>query len=486
MAAPPWSNWAQTVQWTGAVQKPTTLEELERCVKGASRVFVVGSGHSFHFPAAPPTEGLTSGTILLDLTHGFNKVLSVQPSTEGDRSGTCVVEAGCSLGQLATTLQKQNLALESMPSLMSITIAGAVLTGTHGSGASISVMATLVNEMDVMTASGEVVTIRDPRFFLHVGLLGIVIRLTLRCVPSYSLHQRVYEHIQLQKFLPMAREVVEHVESSSFWIDLGRAEVMAWLRFRIEDMTPTEELDVGGMLRAIPVRVSETNDPVQTQMTGPWLDVLPFFGIGQSLPNRETVQAEFFIPLSEVQQAIEALQAIPDAARHLPHIEVRVVKGDHLALSPCNFRFLTDEKDLFACLHFGFPKNMQTVAMTVNAIERALKPWGSRPHWGKLFTVSGCTLERFCGPAAHRDCAAFWALVLHHDPRGKFRNALIDQVARKVVAVQEFKQLHGALPGRWPFHCRSIDSTALATGTLVLASMAAMVLVFRRKMLASR
>jgi xylitol oxidase len=45
-----------------------------------------------------------------------------------------------------------------------------------------------------------------------------------------------------------------------------------------------------------------------------------------------------------------------------------------------------------------------------------------RPHWGKLFTIPGGELQR-----RYERCEEFKRLLAEYDPKGKFRNAFLEQ-----------------------------------------------------------
>jgi alditol oxidase len=75
-------------------------------------------------------------------------------------------------------------ALHNMASLPHVTIAGAVATGTHGSGDRLGNLATAVATLEIVRATGDVITIRrgDPGFdgmVVALGALGIVTRVIL-------------------------------------------------------------------------------------------------------------------------------------------------------------------------------------------------------------------------------------------------------------------------------------------------------------------
>ncbi|BCW51682.1 hypothetical protein StoSoilB13_40240 (plasmid) [Arthrobacter sp. StoSoilB13] len=56
-------------------------------------------------------------------------------------------------------------------------------------------------------------------------------------------------------------------------------------------------------------------------------------------------------------------------------------------------------------------------------VEEALRPFGARPHWGKLFTPS---LYDFA--TLYPRFEDFCSLAATNDPSGKFRNALLDSI----------------------------------------------------------
>lgn len=188
--------------------------------------------------------------------------------------------------------------------------------------------------------------------------------------------------------------------------------------------------------------LAETTRPVTTTGAGKWYELLAFFQVGDKLPHRgQTVQAEFFVPFAKVPEALRAVRALPNVARLLPQgSEVRLVRGDGFALSPCHRRFRGQrsgecgetmenaEDGLFASIHFTLVNDPISVPEVVAAVERTLRPFDARPHWGKLFSVSGRLVERLYGAKEDPTCATFWHNVFALDPEAKFRNALFDQL----------------------------------------------------------
>lgn len=199
------------------MQRPRSVEEVSSLVRGAARVQVVAAGHSFHLPAGH--VGDREPDLVLDLQPNMGRVLQVDPG-----AGRCVVEGGCTFATLVTALEARQMALENTASVLEISVAGAVLTGTHGSGQRHRVLADMVLAMELVTASGEVIELleEDSRSnFMHLGLLGVVTKLTLRIVPFYEVAQRVYECLPFETLLGNLSRLAARCYSTSFWVDWG-------------------------------------------------------------------------------------------------------------------------------------------------------------------------------------------------------------------------------------------------------------------------
>ena len=61
------------------------------------------------------------------------------------------------------------------------------------------------------------------------------------------------------------------------------------------------------------------------------------------------------------------------------------------------------------------------VLPAVAALENALEPFGTRPHWGKVFGTAPATVA-----VRWPRLADFAALARRHDATGKFRNAVLE------------------------------------------------------------
>ena len=91
------------------------------------------------------------------------------------------------------------LAMENMGDIDYQALAGAVGTGTHGTGETLGSISTQVVGLRLVLATGETLdcsATQEPAIFdaarVSVGALGVTTRITLRVLPAYRLHERTW------------------------------------------------------------------------------------------------------------------------------------------------------------------------------------------------------------------------------------------------------------------------------------------------------
>ena len=126
---------------------------------------------------------------------------STSPSSAGiervdPETGDATIWAGTRISDLGEPLLAQGRALANQGDIDRQAIAGAVSTGTHGTGRKHGSFSAAVRAMELMRADGELVTIdaAEPERLraaaLSLGLLGVLTRVTLATVPAYKLRER--------------------------------------------------------------------------------------------------------------------------------------------------------------------------------------------------------------------------------------------------------------------------------------------------------
>lgn len=331
---------------------------------------------------------------------------------------TVRVGPAATFAQLAHTLNRNGLALANLASLPHISVCGGVATATHGSGDRLGNLATLVRGIRLLTADGEVVTMKaeDPRLpgaAVHLGLLGLVLEVTLQVVPYYEVSQTVFQGLEWEALFEHLDEVFALGRSVSVFHRLGAAADAVWVKADPERNLPEEIF--GATAARVPQHPLHGGDTTaataQLGEPGPWSERLPHFRSGFMPSNGSEIQSEAFVARADAPSAIRQLLTLGE--RLAPTLligELRTVAADDLWLSPQHQRGSVG-------LHFTWKRDPRAVAANVALIERTLAPFAIRPHWGKVFSVAPETLVR-CYPRA-KDFAKLRADL---DPRGVFVN----------------------------------------------------------------
>ena len=182
------ANWAGNLTYGASVlHEPSSVEELQEIVARASRVRAVGSRHSFNRIADTDHAQVSVA--------GLPACLDIN---ESDREVT--VSAGLLYGELGQRLGAAGWALHNLASLPHISVAGAIATGTHGSGDRNGSLASAVSAIGLVGADGELreVSRGDQDFdgmVVSLGALGVVTSVSLDIQPTYDVRQDVFEHL---------------------------------------------------------------------------------------------------------------------------------------------------------------------------------------------------------------------------------------------------------------------------------------------------
>lgn len=403
------TNWSRYYDYRASVlHRPTNLEELSRIVERAPRIRALGSRHSF--------SGIADSDVLVTL-EDMPRAIRIDEETE-----TVSFGAGIRYGELGAALQANGWALRNLASLPHISVAGAVATGTHGSGDRNGTLSRAVAGLELVTASGEVVNIGpiDEGFdgaIVSLGALGIVSRLTLDIEPTFEVRQDVYEGLTWTRLLENFDAIMARAYSVSVFTDwAGESVGRVWLKSVIGAARPPGELYGArpSVADLHPLAAMEsTNTTQQGGVPGAWIDRLPHFRMEFTPSNGVELQSEYLVPRRHAIAAIEAVRALgPRITPHLHVSELRSVAADSLWLSPAY------DTDVLA-IHFTWKFEPDVVLRLLPVIEEALAPFEARPHWGKLF-------DRV-DPSLYPRLDDFVELMQRLDPGAKFGNDWLDR-----------------------------------------------------------
>jgi len=409
-------NWAGNVTYgTERLTAATSLKDVQDFVKNQIKLKVLGPRHCFN-DIANSTDQFLSLTPM-------NEVVALDPGVR-----TVTVEAGMTYGQLCPYLDGKGWALHNLASLPHISIVGACMTATHGSGEKNGNLSTAVSALEFVDATGNVVKLlrqKDGDAFrgavVGLGALGVVTKITLNVQPRFMMQQYVYQNLPL-------KELTTHfdvIESAAYSVSLftdWRSESIneVWLKVRMEnDPRFDAPPEFFGAKRATKnlhpiIELSAENCTEQMGVPGPWYERLPHFRMGFTPSAGKELQSEYFVPRQNAVEAILAIQRLHDqVSPYLMISEIRTIAADDLWMSPCC-------QQPSVAIHFTWKQDWPNVSKVLPVIEKELAPFHPRPHWGKLFTFSAKQLQ-----SSYSNLPAFVDLSRKYDLQGKFQNEFL-------------------------------------------------------------
>ncbi len=395
-----WRNWAgDQVCAPVSVHRPASRDELVDVVAheaaAGRRVRVPGSGHSFSSVA------MTDGAMVH--VDALNRVLDVDVAT-----GQVTVEAGIVLADLNAALHRHGLALPNLGDIDKQTIAGAIATATHGTGAGHRNISAQVVALDVVTAAGEVVTLDRGDDLLagrvHLGALGAVVAVTLQAVPAFRLH-RVDTPRPLVDVLDGFDELAaahDHLEFYVFpytdralTITRDRTDLPAAPRGRVAEFVAEELVqhrlaDLMFSLTKLRPALIPSASRLAARLLGEGEYVDDSFRVFSSERRIRFTEMEYAVPLDQGPDAVRAVLDLieRDGIETAMPIECRVVAGDDALLSPTH-----DRDSFYVAVHQyrGMPWEPY-----FRAVEQILFDLGGRPHWGKRHHLDAAAVrERY-------------------------------------------------------------------------------------------
>ncbi len=425
-----WRNWGRSQQSRPQfVARPRSVEQVVEVLAFARerglRVKAIGAGHSFTAIAA-------TDDIQLDIS-ALDGVYSVV----GNR---VTLGAGTNLYQLPALLDPLGLALTNMGDIDRQTLAGATSTGTHGTGALYGGLATQIVAVTLVTAAGELLHVSEtenaellPAVRLGLGALGVLVELTIQCVPSFKLHA-VEKPEPLQQVLDTWLERTEAVDHFEFYWFPHTDTALTKTNTRLPVETPSKlQNPVGRWIddqlmsnhvftltcaigTAVPAMVKPINHLADRLVAEREFTDLSHrvFVAPRTIRFKEM---EYALPVEHVPAALRAVNALIEEKgwRISFPVEVRVAAGDENWLSTAHGR-----KSGYIAVHRYWREDPTEYFEGVEAI---MKSFDGRPHWGKMHFRDAASLA-----ATYPRFADFTAVRDRLDPDRLFANSYLERV----------------------------------------------------------
>ncbi|RBY95021.1 FAD-linked oxidoreductase [Blastococcus sp. TBT05-19] len=424
-----WRNWAGNQRADVPVVHPGSAEEVAELLVSAAaagrRVRPIGSGHSFSAVGRPEDVQLVC-----------DRLAGIRAVTE---AGLVTVSAGTTLHRLNLELQRRGWSLTNLGDVDRQTVAGALATGTHGTGARFGGLATQVRGLEIVLPSGEVVecdAVRRPELFaaarVGLGALGVVTAVTLQAEPAFALRA-----VEGPGTLTAAVEGFDELMTSTdhvefYWFPHTDATLLKCnTRVPVDGLAPLprwravwdDELLANAAFAGVVAagrRVPALVPPLarlSARALGArtWTD--HSHRVFVSRRRVRFLEMEYAVPRETAPHVLAELRRVHEASdwRAAFPVEVRTAAADDIPLSTASGR---DTAYIAAHVPAG-----SDPGCWFGALERLAGEVGGRPHWGKLHGLDAAVLRerypRFDEVVALRD---------RLDPAGVLGNAYLDRV----------------------------------------------------------
>ncbi|HWK34668.1 D-arabinono-1,4-lactone oxidase [Sphingomonas sp.] len=407
-----WSNWSGSVTASAPVLRPRSEDELAAAIRGAGRVRATGAGHSF----MPLCE---SDGLIVSLDD-----LAGEMTVAADRR-TARIPAGWSIKRLTAALWEHGLALANQGDVNPQSLAGAMATGTHGTGRDLGSLSTFARGFRVIGADGEARwcdAAANADLFqaqrLSLGLFGVATEIEADVVPAFHLAERI-EKRRWDEVRETFDTLVERHRHVEFWFFPHADSVILKTLEPTDPCAPppsTTDMEETAFRRVLSIAaVAPFLTPtlqrgmMRTNMNGRRRG--PAHAIFPSDRTIRFEEMEYELPRAAGLDALgEVVRWI--RRKRLPvtfPFEFRVVAGDDIWMSPMN-------RGPVAAISMHQYAKMPWRSLFADA-EAIFRAHGGRPHWAKRHTLSRGDVDALY-PMAER----YRMVRRAADPDGKFLN----------------------------------------------------------------
>lgn len=415
-----WANWSGYQQATPQqILAAENLAALQQAVQQHDKVRLVGAGHSFS-PLVSTNDVLMS----LDNLQGL-----VAYSANKHQS---TLWAGTRLHQLDGLLSPINQALMNQGDIDQQSLAGAVSTGTHGTGVNLPCLSALVEGFELLTAEGDLLWCdaeKNSEIFrlgrVALGSFGVLTKITMQNRPRYKLKEQQHlcafdeilknidtwkhehRHIEFFGFLYAEQVVLKTLDETNEEIVPRKAE------FPSEDAILTLCCE---LVRSMPFLNAHLQKLLKLFIK-PTTYVDWSSRIFPTLRNTRFNEMEYQLPVAQGLACLEEMRWT--LRKHKTPMffpfEFRYVKGDDIALSPFY------QRDSISISVHQYHK--QDCWQVFHLLEPIFQKYHGRPHWGKMHSMTSQDLRTL-----YPQWEQFMQLRERLDPKQKWINPHLQQL----------------------------------------------------------
>lgn len=383
-------NWSGNLSFRPKqIASPSSVDEIVALVEKArdegKSIRVYGAKHSWT-PLIPTDDVLMH----LDNWQGVERV--------DKETMTATVRAGTRLHRLGEELYSSGVSMANLGDIATQSIAGALLTGTHGTGQQLGILASQLVGVQIVTAKGDVLDWNEQdhpdemnAVRVSLGALGIVVKMTLKVQPAYKLHAKQYRLAIPDLEAGLDTLLADNRHFEFFWFPRTESVVAKTLNITeeadrsssiIDDALERHGLElVWAVGRRVPSLGPGLNKMLMKFISEDTLGEVNW--AHKVFPSpRETRfnEMEYNIPAEHWRSCFDELRAMYEDFDVFFPVESRWAKGDKIWLSPAHER-----DSAYIAVHqlMGSPYKSEFAKL-----EAIFRKYDGRPHWGKLNTMT--------------------------------------------------------------------------------------------------
>jgi len=389
-----WVNWSGSLKFKpGEFLQPGSEDELSqiisRCSREGRKLRVAGAGHS----SSPLVE---TSDVLIRLSN-FQGVIA-----HDHKSGLATLRAGMKVGDANDALEKLGLALFNTGDVDVQMLAGAISTGTHGTGRKLQNLSSMLVGVRLIDVRGEVRTFtqsEEPDLMralsVSLGSFGVFTEITVKVLPLFRLRR-----------LELCTTIDECLSHFDQLADENRNVDFYW--YPRSDEAKIRILNLPGTgTRSFPFRYNCKEDSEDV--------------VGKILPKERRLkfdEMEYALPR---EAGIPCFREIRERIKKNHRKEVawrvlyRTIASDDNYLSPHHGR---DSVSISLHHNAGLPFDKY-----FSDIEPIFNSYEGRPHWGKKHNLKAGDLKML-----YPQWDRFHKLRKSFDPDGVFINSYLKEI----------------------------------------------------------
>jgi len=422
-----WVSWNENVTYKyKSLYKVTTETELQEVIAKSEKIRIFGTKQS----SADIASGLET---LIDIT-SYNKILSYN-----DIEHKVTVQSGVILGDLLEAIEAKGWCIPCLPDINTITIGGALATGTHGTSGNL--LCEYMTDCSMVLADGSLKRINQKDELIDavrvsLGVLGVMSEITFKCEPIYTLHVKEGPEDDSEWLPKIKQRLQKHDFLRILWLPhTDKGYVITG-----DKIDPNTEITENLGPAYLKHRRTASKILYKYSHIFPWTTAIAnkllYRGFFSSRKEHKGSLYQATVTKSrgstiELAEWTIGLDIFPTVFEELK-TEINKWSNKSFIHIPMDVRFVYKDKSWLSYAYgedtvtMGCVSRNAATADTYEAfksIEKIFLKYGGRPHWGKRFVAKDATLSKI-----YDKWENFKVLRKEFDPTNKFLNPYLTKL----------------------------------------------------------